>query len=225
MAELGDVLAEFEADKAIGCTVLTGSTRAFAAGADIKEMAPKTFVECYKENFLSEWTKVAHTRKPVLAAVNGFALGGGCELAMMCDIIYAGDAAQFGQPEILLGTIPGAGGSQRLTQAIGKSKAMELVLTGGKMSAEDAERAGLVARVYPADELVGKTIAIAEKIAGLSKPVVAMAKEAVNKSFEMTLREGLEYERRLFHASFATDDRREGMAAFADKREANFKDV
>eukprot|EP00041_Stephanoeca_diplocostata_P007884 m.113352 g.113352 ORF g.113352 m.113352 type:complete len:305 (+) comp17078_c0_seq1:171-1085(+) len=224
MEELSQILGEFEADKSIGCTIITGSEKAFAAGADIKEMVPKTFTECYKEDYLADWTAVAATRKPVIAAVNGYALGGGCELAMMCDIMYAGEKAMFGQPEILLGTIPGAGGSQRLTQAIGKSKAMELVLTGGKMTAQEAEKAGLVARVYPTEELLDECVKIASKIADLSKPVVAMAKEAVNKSYEMTLAEGLAFERRLFHASFATNDRKEGMEAFAEKRPAEFKD-
>mmetsp|Transcript_14191 Transcript_14191/g.36633 ORF Transcript_14191/g.36633 Transcript_14191/m.36633 type:complete len:294 (-) Transcript_14191:84-965(-) len=224
MAQLAEQLDAYEADPTIGAIVITGSEKAFAAGADIKEMAPKSFPATYSEAFLAEWTTVASAKKPVLAAVNGFALGGGCELAMMCDIIYAGDKAMFGQPEILLGTIPGAGGTQRLTHAIGKSKAMEMVLTGGKIDAASAEAAGLVARVYPADELVDEVVAIADKIAKLSTPIVMMAKEGVNKAFELSLKEGLDYERLLFHSTFATHDRAEGMAAFVEKRPADFQD-
>lgn len=194
------------------------------AGADIKEMQPLTFDQNLNNNFLGHWTRVAESRKPIIAAVNGFALGGGCELAMMCDIIYAGDKAKFGQPEILLGTIPGAGGTQRLTQAIGKSKTMELVLTGDQITAEEAERAGLVARVYPAEKLLEEVIKKASKIASLSKPVVALAKECVNASYEMSLREGTHFERRMFHATFALADRKEGMSAFVEKRKPNFTD-
>eukprot|EP00037_Helgoeca_nana_P000283 m.20982 g.20982 ORF g.20982 m.20982 type:complete len:314 (-) comp10358_c0_seq1:107-1048(-) len=223
MAELSAQLNEYEADPKIGAIVITGSTKAFAAGADIKEMAPKEFPAAYTDNFLADWTSVSSIKKPVIAAVNGFALGGGCELAMMCDIIYAGDKAMFGQPEILLGTIPGAGGTQRLTHAIGKSKAMELVLTGGKIDAKAAEKAGLVARIYPAEELVDEVVKVADKIAQLSTPIVMMAKEGVNKSFEMSLQEGLNYERLMFHSTFATADRAEGMAAFVEKRTADFK--
>lgn len=223
MGELSQALAEFQNDEGIGAVVITGSTKAFAAGADIKEMADKEFVDCYKGDWLNDWTDVAKFRKPIIAAVNGFALGGGCELAMMCDIIYAGDNAIFGQPEIKLGTIPGAGGTQRLTRSIGKSKAMELVLTGAQLSAEDAEKAGLVCRIYPADELVDEAVKNASKIAGMSTPVAMMAKEAVNKSYEMSLNEGLDYERRLFHQTFATHDQKEGMGAFVDKRKADFQ--
>ncbi|KAK2192295.1 hypothetical protein NP493_35g06103 [Ridgeia piscesae] len=224
MGELGQVLDDLESDPNIGCIVLTGSGKAFAAGADIKEMEKKEFSDVYSSNFLNNWTRLADTRKPVIAAVNGFALGGGCEVAMMCDIIYASEQAQFGQPEILLGTIPGAGGTQRLTAAIGKSKTMELVLTGNKMSAQDAEKAGLVSKVFPRDQLVDEAIKTAEKIAGLSSIIVAMAKEAVSASFETTLREGLHFEKRLFHQTFATKDQKEGMNAFVEKREAKFTD-
>lgn len=224
MRELGSALDKVDTDPTIGAVVITGSEKAFAAGADIKEMLPKNFIDVYWGNFLNHWTRVASNRKPVIAAVNGYALGGGCELAMMCDIIYAGDTASFGQPEILLGTIPGAGGTQRLVRAIGKAKAMELVLTGNSMTAVDAERAGLVARVFPKDKLVEESVKIASKIASLSKPIVAMAKEAVNRSFELTLAEGCHFEKRMFHATFATADRREGMAAFTEKRKAQFKD-
>jgi len=223
MAELSTVLKDFQDDDDVGAVVITGSTKAFAAGADIVEMSTKTFAECYSTNFLSDWCDVASFRKPVIAAVNGFALGGGCELAMMCDIIYAGDTAVFGQPEIKLGTIPGAGGTQRLTHAIGKSKAMELCLTGGMLKAGEAEASGLVCRVYPKDDLVDEVVKQAEKMAAHSTPIVMMAKEAVNKAYELNLKEGLDYERRLFHQTFATHDREEGMKAFVEKRDANFK--
>jgi len=224
MAEVAVALDDFQNDDTIGAIVITGSDRAFAAGADIKEMADKQFPEVYTTDFLADWTKVASTRKPVIAAVNGYALGGGCEFAMMCDIIYAGEKAIFGQPEIKLGTIPGAGGTQRLTQAIGKSKAMELCLTGGMMDAVQAEQAGLVAKVLPVEDLVDHAIKTGSKIASMSKPIVAMAKDAVNKSYEMSLNEGLDAERRLFHSTFATKDRAEGMAAFVEKREPDFQD-
>ncbi|XP_077678620.1 enoyl-CoA hydratase, mitochondrial isoform X1 [Eretmochelys imbricata] len=195
-----------------------------SAGADIKEMQNRTFQECYRGNFLAHWNRVSLVRKPVIAAVNGYALGGGCELAMMCDIIFAGEKAQFGQPEILLGTIPGAGGTQRLTRAVGKSLAMEMVLTGDRISAQEAKEAGLVSKIYPVEKLLEEAISCGEKIAGNSKLVTAMAKEAVNAAFEMTLTEGNKMEKRLFHATFATDDRKEGMAAFVEKRKANFTD-
>lgn len=224
MTELASALDEFDSDPEVGAVVLTGSEKSFAAGADIKEMLPRNFVDVYYGNFLSHWNRASSSVKPVIAAVNGFALGGGCELAMMCDIIYAGENAVFGQPEILLGTIPGAGGTQRLTQAIGKSKAMELVLTGDKITAEQAERAGLVSKVVPVETTIDEAIKCAAKIAKNSKPVVAMAKEAVNKAYELSLAEGLAFEKRLFHASFATEDRREGMSAFAEKRKPNFVD-
>ncbi|KAG9341119.1 hypothetical protein JZ751_019873 [Albula glossodonta] len=224
MTEVGQALDAFEADGEIGAIVITGSERAFAAGADIKEMQNRTFQECYGGNFLAHWNRVSTVKKPVIAAVNGFALGGGCELAMMCDIIYAGEKAQFGQPEILLGTIPGAGGTQRLTRAVGKSLAMEMVLTGDRITAQDAKQSGLVSKIYPVDQLVQEAIKCGEKIAGNSKLVSAMAKEAVNAAFELTLAEGNRLEKRLFHATFATDDRKEGMTAFVEKRKADFQD-
>ncbi|MGH0116723.1 UNVERIFIED_CONTAM: hypothetical protein FKN15_021271 [Acipenser sinensis] len=224
MTEMGQALDAFEEDKQIGAIVITGSEKAFAAGADIKEMQNRNFQECYAGNFLAHWNKVSLVRKPVIAAVNGFALGGGCELAMMCDIIYAGEKAQFAQPEILLGTIPGAGGTQRLTRAVGKSLAMELVLTGDRISAQEAKLAGLVSKVYPADQVVQEAIKCGEKIAGNSKLVCIMAKEAVIAAFELTLAEGNRMEKRLFHATFATDDRKEGMTAFVEKRKAAFTD-
>ncbi|KAG0364338.1 putative enoyl-CoA hydratase, mitochondrial [Gamsiella multidivaricata] len=216
--ELNQVLKEMDNNKEIGAIVLTGSERAFAAGADIKEMKDRTFIENYTEDFLGHWTQITKIRKPIIAAVNGFALGGGCELAMMCDIIYAGDKAVFGQPEIKLGTIPGAGGTQRLVKAVGKSKAMEMCLTGSvNLTAEEAERAGLVSRVLPADVVVDEAVKTAEKIAGLSQPI-----DAVNQSFEMPLSAGLTFERRLFHSTFASQDQKEGMSAFAEKRKAKF---
>jgi enoyl-CoA hydratase len=224
MAELREALDGFEADNAIGAIVVTGSEKAFAAGADIKEMKDRGFVDVYLSDFITrDWERLAQCRKPTIAAVAGYALGGGCEVAMMCDIIIAADTARFGQPEIALGTLPGAGGTQRLTRAIGKAKAMEMVLTGRMMDAAEAERSGLVARVVPAAELIGEAMKLAEKIAGLSRPAVMLAKEAVNRAFEMGLAEGLRVERRLFHASFATADQKEGMAAFAEKRPPVFK--
>jgi enoyl-CoA hydratase/carnithine racemase len=222
MKELNVALKEFDSDDGVGAIVVTGSEKAFAAGADIKEMKDLDFVTNYKNNFLNDWTGITSIRKPVIAAVNGFALGGGCEVAMMCDMIYAGDKAKFGQPEIKLGIIAGAGGTQRLTRAVGKSRAMDLNLTGVMIDAQEAKASGLVARVYPAAELVEETIKSAELIASYSLPSVMMAKEAVNKAFETTLTEGLNYERRLFHSLFATKDQKEGMSAFAEKRPANF---
>jgi len=223
--DLGNAIAAAEADKDIGAVVLTGSDRAFAAGADIKEMQKfESFAEVYNNNFIGNWDSVARCKKPVLAAVNGFALGGGCELAMMCDIIYAGEKAQFGQPEILLGTIPGAGGTQRLARAVGKSKAMEMCLTGNRISAQDAEKAGLVAKVVPVDQLVDEAVKTAEKIAGMSKTIVGLCKEAINAGYNMSLTEGLALEKKYFHATFSTHDRKEGMTAFVEKRAANFKD-
>uniref|UniRef100_UPI00398EA66B enoyl-CoA hydratase, mitochondrial n=1 Tax=Pristiophorus japonicus TaxID=55135 RepID=UPI00398EA66B len=224
MKEVSQALDAFEDDPAIGAIVLTGSEKAFAAGADIKEMENKTFQECYAGNFLSHWNRVATAKKPVIAAVNGYALGGGCELAMMCDIIYAGEKAQFGQPEILLGTIPGAGGTQRLTKAVGKSLAMEMVLTGDRISAQEAKAAGLVSKIYPAAQVVEEAIKCGEKISSNSKLITAMAKEAVNGAFELTLAEGNRLEKRLFHSTFSTSDRKEGMNAFVEKRKANFTD-
>ncbi|XP_072534308.1 enoyl-CoA hydratase, mitochondrial [Salminus brasiliensis] len=222
--EVGKALDSFEEDREVGAIVITGSEKAFAAGADIKEMQDRTFQECYGGNFLSHWNRVSTVKKPVIAAVNGFALGGGCELAMMCDIIYAGEKAQFGQPEILLGTIPGAGGTQRLTRAVGKSLAMEMVLTGDRISAQEAKQSGLVSKVFPVDQLVSEAIRCGEKIASNSKLVSAMAKEAVGAAFELTLAEGNRLEKRLFHSTFATVDRKEGMAAFVEKRKAMFQD-
>ena len=203
--------------------VLTGSAKAFAAGADIKEMQEQTFVGAYREDFLASWDRVARARKPVIAAVAGYALGGGCEIAMMCDFIIAADNAKFGQPEITLGIIPGAGGTQRLTRLVGKSKAMDMVLTGRMMDAEEAERAGLVSRIVPADELIEKAIEIAERIGDLSGPSVMLAKEAVNRAYETTLAEGCRFERLGFRALFGTQDQKEGMKAFAEKRTAQFR--
>jgi enoyl-CoA hydratase len=226
-SELATALDGFEQDPAIGAIVLTGSERAFAAGADIKEMKDKSFVQAYTEDFINPkgWERVTLCRKPVIAAVAGFALGGGCELAMMCDFIIAADTAKFGQPEITIGTIPGAGGSQRLTRLVGKSKAMDMVLTGRMMDAVEAERAGLVSRIFPAAELLDEAVKIAEKIASLSRPVVMLAKEAVNAALETPLAEGLKFERRLFYATFATEDQKEGMAAFVEKRPPSFKNA
>jgi len=222
--ELGRALDDFEADDSIGCIVLTGSEKAFAAGADIKEMKDKTYMQAYREDFItSGWERLAQTRKPVIAAVAGFALGGGCEIAMMCDFILAADTAKFGQPEITLGIIPGAGGTQRLTRFVGKSKAMELCLTGRMMDAEEAERCGLVARVVPADHLLDEALSTAAKIASFSQPIVALAKESVNRAFETPLAEGIRFERRLFHSTFASEDQKEGMAAFVEKRKPNWK--
>ena len=224
MAKLGAALAAFEADPAIGCMVLTGSEKAFAAGADIKEMQPKTYADVYGEDFITgTWEKVAETRKPIIAAVAGFALGGGCEVAMMCDFILAADNAKFGQPEIKLGVIPGAGGTQRLTRFVGKSKAMEMCLTGRMMDAAEAERAGLVSRVLPLAELEAEALKTATVIADMSLPSAMLTKDAVNRAYETTLAEGVHFERRLFHSSFAFQDKMEGMAAFVEKRAPDFK--
>jgi enoyl-CoA hydratase len=222
MTELVDALAALGKDDAVGAVVLTGSERAFAAGADIKEMQGIDFIDAYLGDFISGWESVAAFRKPLIAAVSGFALGGGCELAMMCDFIIASDTAKFGQPEITLGVIPGMGGSQRLTRAVGKAKAMDLVLTGRMMDAAEAERAGLVARIVSPERLIGEAVEAAAKIAAFPQAAVLMAKEAVNRSFEVTLTEGLRFERRLFHSLFATADQKEGMAAFVEKRQPQF---
>ncbi len=222
MTELTDALAGIASDDAIGAVVLTGSEKAFAAGADIKEMQAIEFVDAYLQDFISGWEGVSAFRKPLIAAVSGFALGGGCELAMMCDFIIASETARFGQPEITLGVIPGMGGSQRLTRAVGKAKAMDLVLTGRLMDAAEAERAGLVSRIVAPDRLLEEAVAAAARIATFPRAAVMMAKEAVNRSFETTLAEGLRFERRLFHSLFATTDQKEGMAAFAEKRPPQF---
>ncbi len=225
MTELGHALDDFERDAEIGAIVLTGNEKAFAAGADIKEMKDRGFVDVYVSDFITRnWECVARCRKPIVAAVAGYALGGGCEVAMACDIVIAADNARFGQPEITLGVLPGAGGTQRLTHAIGKAKAMDMVLTGRQMDAAEALQSGLAARVVPAAELMDTAMKIAERIAGMSTPVAMMAKEAVNRAFEMPLAEGLRFERRMFHACFATEDQKEGMAAFAEKRQPDFKD-
>jgi enoyl-CoA hydratase len=225
MRELGQALQAADADSAVRCIVLTGSDKAFAAGADIKEMADKTFADMFGQNtFAAEVAIIETTRKPIIAAVAGFALGGGCELAMMCDFILAADTAKFGQPEINLGVIAGLGGTQRLTRLVGKSKAMEMNLTGRMMDAAEAERAGLVSRIVPAADLVAEALKTAEKIAAKSQIAVKAAKESVNRALETTLREGLLFERRLFNALFATEDQTEGMAAFVEKRPASFKD-
>ena len=219
VGEVGTALRAFDDDPDIGCIVVTGSEKAFAAGADIKEMTDKDYAQVHGEDFITDdWEVLAKTRTPTITAVGGYALGGGCELAMMADIMIAADTAQFGQPEIKIGTIPGAGGTQRLTRAVGKAKAMEMCLTGRMMGAEEAERAGLVAYVVPAAELLDKALATAEAIAGKSLPLAMHCKDAVNRAFESSLNEGLHFERRIFHATFALDDRREGMAAFTEKR-------
>ena len=224
MDELTAALDAAEANSAIRCIVLTGSEKAFAAGADIKEMQPKSYMDAFGEDFITRnWERVTRCRKPVIAAVAGFALGGGCELAMMCDFIIAGDNAKFGQPEIKLGVMPGAGGTQRLTRFVGKSKAMEMCLTGRMMDAAEAERSGLVSRVVPVAELVAEALKVAENISELSGPIVMMAKETINRAYETTLAEGVRFERRLFHSTFATEDRKEGMAAFIEKRKPDFR--
>ncbi|WP_135467135.1 enoyl-CoA hydratase [Crenalkalicoccus roseus] len=224
MEELGQALRGYDADPAIAAIVLTGSEKAFAAGADIKEMQSRSYPAVYLDDFIGKrWEVVTTVQKPVIAAVAGYALGGGCELAMMCDIIIAAENARFGQPEINLGVIPGAGGTQRLTRAVGKAKAMELVLTGRMMDAAEAERANLVARVVPTDQVVAEAVKIGERIAALSAPAVAIAKEAVNRAFETTLAEGVRFERRLFQSLFATEDQKEGMAAFVEKRKPAFR--
>jgi enoyl-CoA hydratase len=224
MGELGAALDAFEIDDAIGVAIITGSDRAFAAGADIKEMSHRSYAEVLKEDFISrDWERAAKFRKPLIAAVAGVALGGGCELAMMCDLIIAADTARFGQPEIKLGVIPGAGGTQRMTRAIGKAKAMDMCLTGRMMDAAEAERSGLVSRIVPADKLMDEALAAARMIAGYSMPALMLCKDAVNRAFETSLAEGVHFERRVFHSLFAMADQKEGMAAFTEKRPARFQ--
>jgi len=223
MDELNEALDAFEADDKVGAIVITGSERAFAAGADITEMADLDFIDAYKSDFIGRWERLTRCRKPVIAAVAGYALGGGCEIAMMCDFIIAADTAKFGQPEINLGVMPGSGGTQRLARFIGKAKTMDLCLTGRMMDAEEAERCGLVSRIVPASDLVDEAVKAAQKIANFSMPAVMMTKEAVNRAYETTLAEGVRFERRLFHSLFATEDQKEGMAAFTAKREPQFK--
>ena len=222
MAEVTTAAAELDADPGIGAIIITGSEKAFAAGADIKEMASLSFSEVFDADFFGAWNALAAVRTPLIAAVAGYALGGGCELAMMCDVLIAADTAKFGQPEIKLGVLPGMGGSQRLTRAIGKAKAMDLILTGRTIDAAEAERSGLVSRVVPAEQLLDEANAVATTISQMSRSAARMAKEAVNRAFESTLTEGLLYERRLFHSAFATEDQTEGMAAFTEKRAPNF---
>lgn len=222
--EIAKAVDELEADPAVGCIVVTGNEKAFAAGADIKEMQPKKFIDMYSQDFMDiGGDRVATCKKPTIAAVSGYALGGGCELAMMCDIIIASDTAKFGQPEIKLGTIPGLGGTQRLTRAVGKSKAMDLCLTGRMMDAAEAERSGLVSRIFPVDKFMDEVMTIAQEIASMSQPVAAMAKNAVNRVFETTLAQGMDLEGDLFHSTFGLEDKVEGMAAFLEKRKPNFK--
>jgi enoyl-CoA hydratase len=223
MDGLISAVAKFDSDEAIGCIVITGEGKAFIAGADIKEMQEKSYMDMFMADKQSEWQVFSAARKPMIAAVNGFALGGGCEIAMMCDIIIASDKAKFGQPEIKLGVIPGWGGSQRLTRAVGKAKAMDLILTGRMMGAEEAERSGLVARVVPHEDLMKEALEAASAIAAMGRPSVMIAKEAVNRAFETTLEEGLRFERRMFYSLFATEDQKEGMRAFSEKRHAHFK--
>ena len=224
MDDLGDALAKFDADEDIGCMVITGSDKAFAAGADIGAMKDWSYMDVYRSEYITRnWERIRSVRKPVIAAVAGYALGGGCELSMMCDFIIAAETAKFGQPEIKLGVIPGAGGTQRLPRAVGKAKAMDMVLTGRMMDAAEAERAGLVSRVVPADKLLDEALAAANQICEYSLPMVMAAKESVNRAYESTLREGILFERRVFHSLFATEDQKEGMAAFVEKRKPKFK--
>ena len=226
MDELGHALKAFDADQQIGCIVITGSEKAFAAGADIGAMASYTYMDVYNSNYITRnWEQLRQIRKPVIAAVAGYALGGGCELAMMCDFIIAADNAKFGQPEIKLGTIPGAGGTQRLPRAVSKSKAMDMCLTARMMDAAEAERAGLVSRVVPADKLLEEAMTAATVIASMSLPTVMMIKESVNRAYESSLSDGVQYERRLFHSTFATEDQKEGMKAFVEKRLPNFRNL
>lgn len=224
ISELGAALDAFEADDNIGAVVITGSDKAFAAGADVREMKDKSYMDAYLQDFItSGWERITTCRKPIVAAVAGYALGGGCEVAMMCDFILAAETAKFGQPEITLGTIPGAGGTQRLTRFVGKSKAMEMCLTGRMMDAAEAERSGLVSRIVPAADLVEEAVKTAQRIADMSRPVAMLVKESVNRAYETTLAEGVRFERRLFHSTFALEDQKEGMSAFAEKRQPHFK--
>lgn len=222
--ELGTAVTDLDHDNHIGAIIITGNEKAFAAGADVKEMQSLSYMDAYKQDFLAPWDRITAVRKPLIAAVCGYALGGGCELAMMCDFIIASESAKFGQPEITLGIMPGIGGTQRLTKLVGKSKAMDMCLTGRTMDAEEAERSGLVSRVVPENELIDVALKTAEKIAELSQPIVAMTKESVNRAYETSLTEGIRFERRLFYSMFATDDQKEGMQAFIDKRSAKFRD-
>lgn len=222
MQEVTEEVAALDRDDRVGCILLTGSPKAFAAGADIKEMQSQSYMDVYLSDWFAGWDRLSEVRKPLVAAVAGYALGGGCELAMLCDVIIAAESAKFGQPEVKLGVIPGIGGSQRLTRAVGKAKAMEMCLTGRTMGSEEAERSGLVARVVPDDALMGDARETAETVAGMSAPVTMMAKESVHRAFETTLAEGVRFERRTFHAAFATEDQKEGMAAFVDKRQPSF---
>ena len=225
LRELCDALEQWDADDAVRCIVITGSERAFAAGADIKEMQPRSYMEMFKANFFADAAdRIVAIRKPIVAAVAGYALGGGCELAMLCDFIIAADTAKFGQPEINLGVMPGIGGTQRLTRFIGKSKAMEMCLTGRNMDAAEAERSGLVSRVVPAAELMSEAMKAAQSIAEKSVPIAVLTKEAINRAYETTLAEGIRFERRVFHSMFATEDQKEGMAAFSEKRKPAFRD-
>lgn len=226
MDELGKALLTFDADEDIGCIVITGSEKAFAAGADIGAMANYTYMDAFKGDYITRnWEHIRRIRKPVIAAVSGYALGGGCELAMMCDFIIAAENAQFGQPEIKLGTIPGAGGTQRLPRAVSKAKAMDMCLTARMMDASEAERAGLVARVVPTEKLMDEAIAAAKTIAGMSLPIAMMVKESINRAYEATLAEGIQFERRMFHSTFATEDQKEGMKAFLEKRLPSFRNL
>ena len=223
ISELNQALDGFEANAEIGCVVLTGSEKAFAAGADIKQMQSLSYPQNYLDDFVGPWERIGRFRKPIVAAVAGYALGGGCEIAMMCDIVIAADNAQFGQPEIKLGVMPGIGGTQRLTRFVGKAKAMDLCLTGRMMGVEEAERAGLVSRIVPAAKLLEEAMRVAETVAGMSQPIAMMTKETVNQAYETTLSAGIRFERRLFHSMFATSDQKEGMTAFVEKREPSFK--
>lgn len=222
ITELAQAVNKFDKDESVGAIVLTGSEKAFAAGADIKEMSNQTYSDNIRKGLLEEWDNITKCKKPLIAAVNGYALGGGCELAMMCDIIYAGEKAKFGQPEIIIGTIPGAGGTQRIARSCGKSFAMEVCLTGNQFTAQDAFQRGLVGKVYPSDKLVEEAVKLAERISQHSQIIVQMCKESVNNAFETPLSQGLKFEKKQFYATFATDDRKEGMAAFIEKRQPNF---